>query len=634
MYNESPYEPIVIEIKSKKSDIKFHFKTSKEFKSFSFPESDLTKEFNKVYNEAKSLKPFDTYEIPDQNFRSLTKNFYFGYQKGRKFYNTDYAKKSGFNQGYTNIVGYHNVTGTISLHDTDFFDEFIKSKKVYKIAIFANSLLVSPIENFINYREKSSALAYDDTIYFYEMPYFTTKQYIPTPEETRNKFIDTYKQVNYTTIKENICNQQTMTKYIENIKTKLDVIIFDTVIFYWAIKKYSGYVSCQVIFNLILMSFQKLKKGGLLKFKVRGIDNYLILELITLVSKYFQHVFFFRSSVVGETVVYDDVICQDFLGVEEKLLDEMYLISKKWLNIYPECGMEFNLKTEKFVSSILKYDDTILSTLSYFYRLKLKNSTNGFKKAIEAYYYVNEFGDVAIDELLTKQLKNSVAWLHKHGIETKADYKIIDDKILKEEEELNFEMYKHKLKVGKESDINRYLRRLGYINYLNRLISLLDSVKYKKIMEKSCKLTLDKKYKIEEMKKVFQIENVEIISIGEGKDVSKSVFLELDLVSNKQNIFETINRLSVHFKNCYLYKSLLTMYDTTIYFVGLDYLKTPKEKNNKNIISYLTNIINNTITELERIVFYYENNIIFKDNKNKLREIQKKNDKDWNDYFN
>ena len=633
MHEESMYDPMMVEIKSKKKDIRFDFKTSKEFKSFSFPETELKKKSDEIYREAKSLKPFDKYEIPDQNFRSLTRNLYFGYDKGIKFYNTEYAKKSGFNEGYTNIVGYHNVTGTISLHDTDFFDDFIKSQKVYKIAIFANSLLLSPTENFINYREKISALAYDDTIYFYEMPYFTTKQYIPTPKETRNKFIDTYKQVNYTIINENICDQKIMSSYVKNITKKLDVIIFDTVIFYWAIRKYSGYVSCQVIFNLLLMAFQKLKKGGLLKFKIRGIDNYLILEIITLVCKYFRHIFLFRSSVVGETVIYDDVICQGFLGVEKKLLDEMYLISKKWLNMYPECGMEFNLETDKFVSSILKYDETILPDITHFDYLKLKRSTNGFKKAIEAYYYVKEFGDVAIDELLTKQLKNSITWLRKHGIETKSDYKIIDDKILKEGEELNFEMYKHKLKAGKNSDTDKYLKRLGYTNYLNRLIKLLDDEKYKKIMKKCSKLTLDAEHKIKEMKKVFQIENIEIISIGEEKDVSKSVFFEIDLVSNKENIFEIINNLSIHFKNCYLYKSLLTMYDTTIYFVGLDYLKVPKKENNKNTVSYLINVINNTILELERIIFYYENNVIFEDNKKELKELQKRNDKDWKEYF-
>ena len=119
----------------------------------------------------KSLKPFSDYRFPDSSFRNMTKDFHFGYNKGQHFYNTKYMELTRLKERYSSIVKYHNVSGVVSFHDNDFFERFISSDKNYEIAFFSFSLIMSGVENFINYRERNSNQSYNDNVQYFELIY-------------------------------------------------------------------------------------------------------------------------------------------------------------------------------------------------------------------------------------------------------------------------------------------------------------------------------------------------------------------------------------------------------------------------------------------------------------------------------
>ncbi len=76
---------------------------------------------------------------------------------------------------------------------------------------------------------------------------------------------------------------------------------------------------------------------------------------------------------------------------------------------------------------------------------------------------------------------------------------------------------------------------------------------------------------------------------------------------------------------------MLTIYDSKLYFIGLD--KGKNNKKNNNFFPYLVKLVDRTIMELERNIFYYENYAMLQDNEEFLIKLQKRNDKDWKDKF-
>lgn len=627
----SIFEPIIEEIKTKPTSINFKFKTSEEIKKFEFARNDYTEEESELYYEAKSLTPFGEYEIPDQNFRSLSKNFNFGYSKGQYFYNTEYMKRTKLDNTYTKLVEYQNITGAISFNDNEFFEKFLSINKNYKAVFLTPTLIVSSVENFINYRERNSHLSYDDTIYYFELKHYITKQYKPTPEDIRENFKKIYPSVNYQVVDENICQYQNLTKYIRSIKGKLDLVCFDSTIYEWENREISGYLSCQLIFNILILAFSKLKKGGIINFKIRNIDNYLILDILTLLTKYFDHVYIFKGTLTSPVVFFKEIICKGFTGFDKDLLASMITTSDKWLEVHPDCGLRVNKKSKTFVKSILNYDYNITGYLDYFNTFETKLRLEAWKKIIENYYYVKEKGEAGKEELLLKQMRNSLTWLEKHNIETKAKYKVIDHKIIDEDMKLNFEDLKFDIKGDKSNksekknrerkttkqDLNTFLIKLGILSYTYRMIELLDKKEYNQVYQKVKKLTIPEEYKIQEIQKIF--------------DPNKDDIIELDLLVERKNIISKIDKLSQKYEKCYLYKSLLTIYDSKLYFIGLD--KGKNNKKNNNFFPYLVKLVDRTIMELERNIFYYENYAMLQDNKEFLVKLQKRNDKDWKDKF-
>lgn len=630
----SIFEPIIVEIKTKKTNIKFKFITSDEIKRFVFSKNEYSDKEQELYSEGKSLSPFGEYEIPDQNFRSLSKNFNFGYNKGQYFYNTDYMKKTKLANTYTKLVEYQNITGAISFNDNEFFERFLSTNKNYKAAFLTPSLIVSSVENFINYRERNSHLSYNDTVYYFELKYYITKQYKPTPEDIRDKFKKTYPNINYQVIEENICQYQNLIRYIKSISGKLDLICFDSTIYEWKNREISGYVSCQLIFNILILVFNKLKKGGIINFRIRNIDNYLILDILTLLTKYFNQVYLFKGTLTSPVVSFKEIICKGFVGSDKELLTDMISISNKWLEIQPDCGLQVNKNTKTFVKSILNYDYNITSYLDYYNTLESRLRLESWKKIIENYYYVKEKGEAGKEELLLKQMRNSLTWLEKHNIETKAKYKIIDHKIINEDMKLNFEDLKFDIKDEKKGkreeknekkkerkttrqELNTFLIKLGILSYTYRMISLLDKNEYNKVYQKVKKLTISEEYTIQEIQNIFGTEKEDII--------------ELDLLTERKNIISKIEKLSEEYEKCYLYKSLLTIYDAKLYFIGFNRSKNKKKSN--NFFPYLVKVVDRTIMELERNIFYYENYAMLQDNKEFLIKLQKRNDKDWKDKF-
>ena len=621
MNNDSIFQPLMVKIEAPSEEIKFNFKTKKSgFRPFKFPETKLQKKGDRLYEEMKSLKPFGKYTFPDSIFRNMSKDFDFGYAKGQHFYNTEYMKLTKLRERYSRLVKYHNVSGSVSFHDTEFFERFIVSNKIYNIAFFSFSLIMSGVENFIKYRERNSSLSYDDNIYFFELLFYTTKQYKEVPEEIREKFKKLYKNVDYVDTRDNICDIHKLENLTSNIENKLEAVIFDLTIFHYPYRKYSGYLSSQVVFNLFIFSFKKLKKNGLMKFKIRAIDNYIFLELISLVCNYFKEVYIFKSSVTGETVPHKEIICNGFEGASDNFIREMEIISQKWLSVNDQCGMKFNKEHKNFVYSILNCNKNIIPYIKKFNELELEKINYGFEKTIASYDYVKNYKDSAIEELLTIQLKKSLEWLKIHDIEVRAEYKLIDEKILSENEPIDFESMKYILKSGKdkESEIEDYYNKIGFITYLNRSVLILDQKKYNDIFKRTRKITLNQDQRIKEIEKIF------------GKD---SEIMEFCLVSEKLDIIDKINNLYQSYKESYLYKSALTMYDTSIYFVGIDKLSKEKSKTPK-FINFLTEILENIGKEIERIMFYYESPPILRNNKMSLQEMQRKNNKKWKKYFN
>jgi len=623
----SIFNPIIVEIKTKTTNLNFKFITSDEIKRFVFSKNEYSDEEEKLYKEAKSLTPFGEYEIPDQNFRYLSKNFNLGYGKGQHFYNTEYMKKTKLDNTYTKLVEYQNITGSISYNDNEFFEMFLSINKNYKAAFLTPSLMVSSVENFIDYRERNSHLSYDDTVYYFELKHYITKQYKPTPDDIRDKFKKIYPNVNYNIVNENICQYQNLIKYIKSIRGKLNLICFDSNIYEWKNREISSYASCQLIFNILILVFNKLKIGGIINFRIRNIDNYLIIDILTLLTKYFNQIYIFKGTLTSPVVSFKDIICKGFLGSDKELLKAMVSISDKWLNIHSDCGLLVTKDTKNFVKSILNYNYNIVNYLDYYNTLESKLRLESWKKIIENYYYVKEKGDPAKERLLLKQMRNSLTWLEKHNIETKAKYKIIDRKIIEEDMKLNFddlkfiirnkETKKSQVKTTRQ-EIETFLLKLGILTYIYRMISLLDENEYKKVYQKVKKLTISEEYKMQEIQNIIGTEKEDII--------------ELDLLTERKNIISKIEKLSEEYEKCYLYKSLLTIYNSKIYFIGTDKNKKKKKKAN-NFFPFLVKVVDRTIMELERNIFYYENYPILQDNKQFLIKLQRRNNKDWKDKF-
>ena len=614
MKEPSKYEPILIKISEEVKKLDLEFKTYSGLKKIEIPNPYESEEYQ-LYKKAKNLKPFQEFIQPYPMFYQLTKDVHLGYGKGKDFYNTSYQEQVAKIRGkFGGLLNYENVSGVKSYHDQEFFEIFFgKTKNKEMKALFVNqTLVVSSIENFIIFREKLSHLAYNDEVAFLELKNFVTEQYKVTPEELRVKFFELYPKVEYSEIEWDICQIEKFLSFSTSIK-KFDFVDISNDIFLYSTKNLTSYKSQQSIFNIIIYSLANLKEGGYLRVGVYEIDHQIVLDLIGLLTYFFDSTYLMKGTLEYPIGPRKKIVCTGFKGILEKDLKKMIQFSKKWLQLHPDCGINLKSKSITTVSGILKSSYKINTSIKDFFELESLRKIRTFNSIINGYNLVLEKGLEGEKILLTRQVRNTIGWLEYHGIESKLKYKRIDKTLLKEDVEVDFKS--GILKTGDTGEINKseFLMALNIYRFTKRLLTTLDKEKLESVKLKLKKfgsrfLKAGESPEIKEVEKVFG--DNEVVKF----DSDTIRFVESNQI--KENLVVVYKPFSSEFKDV----------------VFVRFIKG--DGNEKNFYSIIKEIFVKATRELERLIFYYENSVILKMNETYLNDIKLRNKNYWDKYFN
>lgn len=501
----SDFEPIIIEINEvpKILDLKIR-KQKGEIKNLILINKDIEKESGELYWQAKKLPPTELLPDPYNNIKFLispvnmyskkegSKIRFNKYDENSKVWIDKMTKKLSKNS-IDQIYAYSSITGILNYLSHDLFVKHSNTKKSENALFITSVLHLSSIEEYIVYREKNSVFSYKDNYHLLELPYYIGPEKEPTNEESRKEFLRVFSKVNYNIIPKNICNLENLQL---DLNIYLDLVVINVSYFLYRMKKFMSYANSQMMYNLIVYSFQKLKSGGTLMFDYDELDSQLICDIIGILSFYFKKVYIIRSPIRPLLSRYQTIVCENFKGIQYQQLDKLLKISQEWNKLSDKCNIDIkNWEPDKYyVKSILNYKDNYKSITS-FVNLNTVKKIKYFNLIISVYNELKICGDETIKKYEDKKISNTIYYLKLNNIDVSISHKKVDKDILKDDFVVNFKKTKwgkkfssySKIKNLNISDKEYNLQNLDIIannlKFTKRILDTLDYQKYKKTTE-------------------------------------------------------------------------------------------------------------------------------------------------------
>lgn len=445
MSNEekSIFESINVLFVNKINKLDFNIKKTKgKVELIDFLPNEKTKDEKFYYEEAKNLEPFGQYKFPYWNFYYLVADFGFGVTNLGRYHDYFLKATTELYRKFLPVSVFNNMKKEVPFTSWEFYESYIKRKRSKINSLFiSNDLSVSGIEDFFIFREKNSEYSYEDNVKLFELSNYVLVEDRKYPVELRKDLLKKYDKIEYTEIKENLCDTKNLEKYINSIDEKLDLISINVLLFLWELKRYKSYLSSQIIFNLLILVFQKIKKTGVLKIQIDNLNCQIIFDIVAILNYYFEEVYIFKSSAQNKMVSYKDIICENFKGIDTGGLEKLKILSEKWLKIEKKCNIDNKgIKEDKYyIRSILGYKNNY-DEYRDFQNLEISNKIDVWKKIVNAYYFVKEKGEKAEEELIQKKLYRTMVFCKIHNIDEKIKTNKIEKSILLNDNELNLKL--------------------------------------------------------------------------------------------------------------------------------------------------------------------------------------------------
>ena len=601
---------ILIEITKPEEKLKYKIKTSEEIEFLDIYGKEKNEKLYEIYMKAKNLKPLPNLDKPYRQLSNLISSIDLGYHKGAAYYNVKYAIYENIKNKYINLLEVENQSKVISYHDTEFFNKFLKKNKEYKILIAYPTLVVSSVENFILYRNLNSPhIAYNDKIIFAELRDYVTNQYKVTSEELSDNFKNLYPNVDYQII-------EGKEKQINVNIGKLNFIDFSAVLFEWIKKSLTSYRSSFPTFKMLIFALENLAINGLLRFQVYRLDICLFLDIITIFSKYFKKTYIFKSSISKAIYDYKYIIFENFIGIEEKDLQDIKDIYQEIIKIKED------VKINRILENKLNLDEYNL-----FNDQDLVNKIEIWEKMIFSYQFFENNDQQSIDNLMLEQLIRSIQWLKDNKITYNSQFNKISNILLKNSEiEKNY--YFEEINLKEEKEKNEYNFEIFKYNII--FLKTLDIYKFKKINKLTNPFFLTNTENI--LEKIL-----ELIEVKEGKKIKidqinnnlnflekkENKIFELNIIQEAKNFKDIEEYITKNYKKFYIFKPFSDIYSSNFFIICLNYKKNYR-KEKINLLNYLDDLFYLLNKYINYVLFYYHNDIILKKNIEELNKIQKK----------
>jgi 23S rRNA U2552 (ribose-2'-O)-methylase RlmE/FtsJ len=433
--------------------------------------------------EARALKPFSNIKYPYWYFLLLSEPYFFALAQYQKMHTHKFAEEL-YKPIFKNIDSIFPVSffSNFSISEYYIFKKFIKNKNNKNLFI-TNKIFYNIIEEYLFYNEYNNENSYKviNNLLYLKNFHYKGDIFAAHTDEEKLEFKDYFskkKDVNYYEYPDNVCDYNNLNNYINtNIKDKLDNIFINVGIYLWINKNNTSYINCQNLFNLILVSINKLKKDGLLLIKIESIDNQLIIDIIALLQYYFKKVYIIKPETVRIISDYKYLVCDKFIGIEDiDYYNNLILISKKWHEYEKSCSIDIRKGPEEdklYITSFFNYKDNI-NLIKDFIKEEDISKIDMFNIMINNYNSLkNEFDNSIFDsyqdsenKIIYKKLQKSIELLKNYNIPLKVSLREINNKIF--EIKLHELFYKRKFIIN--NNINNNLLKIeDLFHYENNL---------------------------------------------------------------------------------------------------------------------------------------------------------------------
>ena len=163
-------------------------------------------------------------------------------------------------------------------------------------------------------------------------------------------------------------------------------------------------LSFHLIFCEIVSAFSVLKTGGSFVLKMFDIHTSNTLQLIFLLSNYFDEIILTKPYTSRPANSEKYIVCKGFTGITEEYLNVLYAIIEKW---------EKTKSMNKYVDNLFAmkvppyFKKNIMNYCNYVSRIQI---TNIIKTILS-----RNFNKQHIDSLLRCQIIHAIYWAHKYN---------------------------------------------------------------------------------------------------------------------------------------------------------------------------------------------------------------------------
>ena len=389
----------------------------------------------------KTLKPFKNYDNIFMDLYNLIEPYY-------------YIKNVN-----DNILLYNNIINNkYNLYKSwIYYKDNLDKNKSYN-TLFINTINNnSDLEDYMLYREITSKYSFEDNTDLVCLN--LKKEFIPS---NTNKLFKIYNQIN-------------KLFFYNYKKVKLQNIDYDFIIINTIVNNTDNY---KLILNMIYISLKNLKKDGILRIRIKTINNQLIIDIITILTHYFKNVFISKSLFQNQFDSKCYINCEKYNCTNIKLFTKIINLVNK----------NNNSNLSKLLKNNNNYND-----YSKFLESNSKNKIYLLNKIHECYKNLknNNKDDIYYRNI---QFKTALEFSKNNNLPIKFKYQKEYTDFLKNDKFYNINLNNniYEFKTNLDNKINIKLEKQNYtfvkldeienlLIFYKRVIDTLDIHKYNKI---------------------------------------------------------------------------------------------------------------------------------------------------------
>ena len=292
-----------------------------------------------------------------------------------------------------NTILQYQPVSLLSLEYTEILYFFnLKNKNILDIS---SKLAVTEIINYRNIQHNLNIKS-NDFIYL-------KCNILKIQQEEQENIIFLYNRVQPTFKPIIIDTFPTYENFKEKISKKYDIIFLNASFGRYSMGDFWEHLDYQSNFTFIIFSLLSLTVDADMCIKLTGIKTYLTVDIIYILSKYFEEVKIFTPKLIYKTVTTRNfIICKKFKGLPE--INEYLNIVKQMYNNDSSGGNKFNILNENIRKRYTVSKPITETNINYVFRLyddDTRNSKEYLKIVEEVKKYNNE-----------KYKDSYVCWLH------------------------------------------------------------------------------------------------------------------------------------------------------------------------------------------------------------------------------